>query len=405
MNILENVRLAFRGLLANKVRAGLTVLGIFIGVLAVILGTAIGQGSKAKILQSVQSLGANTIIVFSSQDIEGKSAGDAARITLKDAELIQKNCPSITRVAATFSGMARAKFGRRATRASIVCSQPNYWPIRELQIAAGRAYSDRDVRGRRKVVVLGPALGKKLFGPNVDAAAMLGRRVRLEGVGFEVIGVTNPKGAALFDNLDENAFVPLTSGMKTLFGAKDPSEINAQIASQDVAEKAKAEVGAVLRRSHRLKKGDKDDFQVFTQQQLLTIGDTIGGILTGLLSGIAGVALLVGGIGIMNIMLVSVTERTREIGIRKAIGARPRDIQIQFLVEATTLSAIGGIAGIVVGVLVSALINVVFKFPASVSIFWASVAFFVSAAIGIFFGLYPASQAAKLDPIEALRYQ
>ncbi|PQV63868.1 putative ABC transport system permease protein [Abditibacterium utsteinense] len=405
MNILENVRLAFRGLLANKVRAGLTVLGIFIGVLAVILGTAIGQGSKSKILESVQSLGANTIIIFSSQNTEGKAAGDAARLTLKDAELIQRNCSSITRVAATFSGSARAKFGRRAARASVVCSQPSYWPIRELQIAAGRAYSERDVRGRRKVVVLGPNLGKKLFGPNVDAAAMIGKRVRLEGIGFVVIGVTMPKGAALFDNLDENAFVPLSSGMKTLFGAKDPTEINAQIASQKVADKAKTEIGAVLRRTHRLKKGDKDDFQVFTQQQLLTIGDTIGGILTGLLSGIAGVALLVGGIGIMNIMLVSVTERTREIGIRKAIGARPRDIQLQFLVEATTLSAIGGVAGIVAGVLISALINAVFHFPASVSVFWASVAFFVSAAIGIFFGLYPASKAAKLDPIEALRYQ
>ncbi len=405
MNTFENVRLAFRGLLANKIRAGLTVLGIFIGVLAVILGTAVGQGSKAKILESVQSLGANTVFIVPSRSADGPSAGDAPRVTLQDAALIRQKCPSILRIAATYSGSALLKSGSRSTRASVVCSQPSYWAIREIQVAAGHIYTERDVRGRRKVVVLGPALGKKLFGANIDAAAMIGRRVRLQGVGFQVIGVTLSKGASLFDNIDEGAYVPLTSGMKTVFGAKDPTELNAQIASQEVTDQAKKEIGAVLRVSHRLKKSDKDDFQVFSQQQLATIGNTIGGILTGLLTGIAGVALLVGGIGIMNIMLVSVTERTREIGIRKAIGARPRDIKIQFLIEATTLSAIGGLAGILAGVAISALINVVFHFPASVSWFWAILAFSVSAAIGIFFGLYPASQAAKLDPIEALRYQ
>jgi putative ABC transport system permease protein len=405
MNVLENIRLALRGLTANPLRASLTILGIFIGVLAVILGTAIGAGSKAKILESVQSLGANSIIIFSSPDRDSKARGNSGRLTLKDAELLPKKCPSLLRVAATYSGSITAKYEQRSTRASTVCSQGNYWFIRDITIAAGRAYNEADVRGRRKVVVLGSSLAKKLFGPNIDAEAMLGRRIRLGGTGFRVIGVTKSKGAALFDNLDENAFVPLTAGMKTLFGAKDPTEINAQIASADKAEPAKAEITAALRTAHRLKKGQKNDFQVFTQQQLMAMGNRIGGILTGLLSGIAGVALLVGGIGIMNIMLVSVTERTREIGIRKAIGARPRDIRLQFLVEATTLSAVGGIAGILAGVGISAMINAVFKFPASVSPFWAGLAFFVSAAIGIFFGLYPASKAAKLDPIEALRYQ
>ena len=405
MNTFENFRLAFRGLLANPLRASLTVLGIFIGVLAVILGTAIGAGSKAKILESVQSLGANSIIVFSSPVRDGKRKGNSGRLTLKDAQVLREKSPTLINVAATFSGGTTAKFERRSTRATIACSQPGYWAIRDIKIAAGRAYDENDVRGRRKVVVLGANLGKKLFGPGVDNSAMLGRRIRLGASSFRVIGVTKPKGAALFDNLDENGFVPLTAGMKTLFGAKDPTEINAQIASEDQAETAKAEMTAALRASHKLKKGEKDDFQVFTQQQLASIGNRVGGILTGLLSGIAGVALLVGGIGIMNIMLVSVTERTREIGIRKAIGARPRDIRLQFLVEATTLSAIGGVAGIVAGVGISKLINLVFKFPASVSPFWALLAFGVSAAIGIFFGLYPASKAAKLDPIEALRYQ
>ncbi|RYG64324.1 FtsX-like permease family protein, partial [bacterium] len=266
-------------------------------------------------------------------------------------------------------------------------------------------YGEAEVRGRRKVVVLGPGLATKLFGNNVDQSAMIDRRVRLGATSFRVIGITKAKGAAMFDNLDEQAFVPITAGMKTLFGAKDPSEVNAQVISEDKADLAQSEITAALRKAHKLQKGQKDDFQVFSQQQLMSFGDRIGAILTALLSGIAGVALLVGGIGIMNIMLVSVTERTREIGIRKAIGARPRDIRLQFLVEATTLSAVGGVGGILAGIGISKLINIVFHFPASVSPFWAGLAFFVSAAIGIFFGLYPASKAAKLDPIEALRYQ
>jgi putative ABC transport system permease protein len=405
MNVLENFRLAFRGLLANPMRAGLTVLGIFIGVLAVILGTAVGAGSKAKILESVQSLGANSIIIFPSPDRDKKKRGNSGRLTLKDVDKLRKGAPSLIRVAATYSGSATAKNGRFSTRPSVVCSQPDYWAIRDISIASGRAFGESDVRGRRKVVVLGSALAVKLFGNNVDNAAMLGRRVRLNATSFRVIGITKAKGAALFDNLDEDAYVPLTAGMKTLFGAKDPTEINAQIASENKADAAIAEITTVLRGAHKLNKEQKNDFQVFTQQQLMSIGDKIGGMLTALLSGIAGVALLVGGIGIMNIMLVSVTERTREIGIRKAIGARPRDIRLQFLVEATTLSAVGGLGGILAGVGISKLINMVFHFPASVSPFWAGLAFFVSAAIGIFFGLYPASKAAKLDPIEALRYQ
>jgi putative ABC transport system permease protein len=405
MNVFENFRLAFRGLLANPLRASLTILGIFIGVLAVIMGTAIGAGSKAKILQSVQSLGANSVIVFASQDRDNRASGNAARVTLKDAQIMREQCPLLINVAATYSGSTTVKNGARSTRATVECSQPSYWPIRDIKIAAGRAYGESDVQGRRKVVVLGSALATKMFGPNVDAAAMLGRRVRLGATGFRVIGVTQSKGASIFDNVDNNAYVPLTAGMKTLFGAKNPTEINAQIAAPEFADDAKTSIRIALRDAHKLKAKQKDDFQVFTQQQLSNIGNTIGALLTTLLSGIAGVALLVGGIGIMNVMLMSVTERTREIGIRKAIGARPRDIKVQFLVEATTLSAIGGIAGIVVGIAISALVNAVFKFPASVSPFWAILAFTVSAAIGIFFGLYPAGKAAKLDPIEALRYQ
>jgi len=403
--IFENFSIALRGLSANKLRASLTTLGIFIGVLAVILGTAIGQGSRTKILQTIQTLGSNTIIIFSSQDTTGKAAGQAPHLSLSDADAIAKNCPAVLRVAASFTGEARAKSGRRATRASVNASVPAYFPIRNLSIGAGKLYSMRDVNARRKVVVLGAKLGTTLFGSNVDARAMVGKQIRLEGIGFRVIGVLKPKGAALFEDLDSYAFIPLQTGLKTLFGSKDLSEIHGSLASEDNADEAKNQISKVLRAQHRLKHGDKDDFQVLTQQQLMSLGNKVSVLLTGLLSGIAAIALLVGGIGIMNIMLVSVTERTREIGIRKALGARKRDIKLQFLVEATTLSLLGGLGGILVGVLISALVNIAFNFPARVSPFWALIAFSVSAAIGIFFGLYPASKAADLDPIEALRFQ
>jgi len=403
--LFENFSIALRGLAANKLRAGLTTLGIFIGVLAVILGTAIGQGSRTKILQTIQTLGSNTIIIFSSQDTTGKSAGQAARLSVADADAIARKCPAVLRVAASFTGSARAKSGRRATRASVNASVPNYFPIRNLSIGAGKLYSMRDVNARRKVAVLGAKLGTTLFGSNVDARAMIGRQIRLEGIGFRVIGVLKPKGAALFEDLDSYAFVPLQTGLKTLFGSKDLSEIHGSLASEDNAEEAKTQISKVLRAQHRLKHGDKDDFQVLSQQQLLSLGDKVSILLTSLLSGIAAIALLVGGIGIANIMLVSVTERTREIGIRKALGARKRDIRLQFLIEATMLSVLGGVGGIVAGVALSLLVNLAFDFPARVSPFWALVAFGVSAAIGIFFGLYPASKAAELDPIDALRYQ
>jgi len=405
MNLFENIAVGFRGLRANGLRSALTVLGIFIGVLAVILGTAIGQGSRVKILESVQSLGANSVIIFSSQDMEGKAAGYVARLSLKDVRVLKEKCPTLVQVSASFTGNAKLKYGRKTNGAQISCATPELLSIRDVNIQTGRSITEKDVRGRRKVVVLGNALSVKLFGDRMDEAAMIGKIVRVQGIGFRVIGVAKKKGAALFDNLDEYAYVPLTTGMKTLFGAKDPSEIYAQIPSDDKADAAKEEITKAMRISHRLKAGTKDDFQIFTQQQLMSIGNTIGGILTGLLSGIAAVALLVGGIGIMNIMLVSVTERTREIGIRKAIGARSRDIRLQFLVEAMTLSIFGGVTGILMGVLISLMVNKFLHFPASVSPFWAFVAFSVSAAIGIFFGLYPASKAAKLDPIDALRYQ
>ncbi len=405
MPLLENFSIALRGIMSNKLRASLTVLGIFIGVLAVILGTAIGQGSRTKILQTIQTLGSNTVVIFSSQDTEGKAAGDPPKLSLKDAQDLAKGCPALLRVAPGFTGNARVKAGRKGTQAQVNNSIPDYFAIRDLSIGAGKLYTMRDVTARRKVVVLGAKLGTKLFGKNVDARAMVGRQIRLAGIGFRVIGVLKPKGAALFEDLDGYAFVPLLTGMRTVFGARDLSEIHGQLRSEGAADAAKAQITKVLRANHRLKRTDKDDFQVLTQQQLMSLGGKVSVLLTSLLSGIAAIALLVGGIGIMNIMLVSVTERTREIGIRKALGARKRDIKLQFLVEATTLSLIGGVGAIITGVILSALVNWAFGFPAAVSPGWALTGFLVSAAIGIFFGLYPASKAAELDPIEALRFQ
>jgi putative ABC transport system permease protein len=405
MNLLENVAIGFRGLIANGLRSALTALGIFIGVLAVILGTAIGQGARTKILSSIESLGSNSIVIFPSFRREGRVGGNRARLTLKDAQVLRRECPSLSVVSPQYETNLTLKVGHRTNSLQVIASSPEYQYIRSYRLAAGKFIDERDVRGRRKVIVLGSKAATTLFGPGIDALSLIGKQVRAPGASLRVIGVLEPKGAALFEDLDSQVLVPLSTGMNTLGGGKSLSNISAATSSPEAAGRAKAEIEIALRKAHRLKANAKNDFEVLTQQQFLQLGDNTARILTLLLSGIAAVALLVGGIGIMNIMLVSVTERTREIGIRKAIGARSRDIRMQFLVEATTLSVGGGLAGIAAGAGISALIRRVFDFPAAVSPFWAITAFLVSAAIGIFFGLYPASKAAALDPIEALRYQ
>jgi putative ABC transport system permease protein len=404
MNLAENIALALRGLAANRLRAGLTALGIFIGVLAVILGTAVGQGSRTKILSSIEALGSNSIYIIPQNNREGRVAGEGARLTLRDLEIVRRECPSLIAVAPEIQRPVKLKYRNRTSDSTVVATSPEAQTISNWSLESGRFLSHRDVRGRRKVCVIGQKVVENLFGKGAGSAA-LGRNVRVEGVNLRVIGVLKSKGASLFNDQDNQTLIPLTTGQKALFGVNTISAISAQTAKAEDATIASIEIDAALRRAHRLKPNDKADFGILTQSQFMKLGDSTAGILTLLLTGIAGIALLVGGIGIMNIMLVSVTERTREIGIRKAVGARRSDILQQFLIEAMTLSIVGGLAGIGAGVAISALIRSAFDFPAAVSPMWATIAFCTSAAIGIFFGIYPATKAAALDPIEALRYQ
>jgi putative ABC transport system permease protein len=404
MDIWENILVALQGLAANKLRSVLTMLGIIIGVLAVILGTAIGQGSRQQILDRIQSLGSNAITVFPGQSRQGPAMGgqgSAQSLTLDDADAIRKNCPTVIGVAPQVQRSAQVKYGNQNTSTSIVCTTPEFLSIRGFKMESGEFFTDHDVRGRRKVCIVGQTTAQNLFGGSTP----IGKSLRIKGINFKIIGLLALKGSALFGDPDDQIVIPVTTGMKQVFGVDSVSQIYAQTAKAEQATKASGEIEEALRKSHKLLPSAENDFSVRTQQEFMQLGDQSSQTLTFLLTGIAAVALLVGGIGIMNIMLVSVTERTREIGIRKAVGAKNFNILFQFLIEALTLSILGGLIGIGGGFLVSALITSLLGWPTIVSPFWVVVAFCSSAAIGVFFGIYPAYKAAQLDPIEALRYQ
>ena len=404
MNIWENILVALQGLTSNKLRSALTMLGITIGVFSVILGTAIGQGARQELLGRVQALGSNSIIIFADPSRGGTVQGNGTKsdeLTLEDSDYILENSPLVTRIAPQVLRPAQVKFRNKSASTNIVCTTPDYTEIAGYNLEAGAYFSERDVRGRRKVCVVGKTVATKLFGEG----APIGKTLRIQRINFRIVGLLKSKGSSLFGDPDDQILIPLTTGMKQVFGEDNVSMISAQAANANDSPRAVKQIKEALRRRHKIRPPEQDNFDVRSQQELMQFGDTATQILTYLLSGIAGVALLVGGIGIMNIMLVSVTERTREIGIRKAMGARNFNILFQFLIEALTLSVTGGLIGIGGGYLVAALLTTYTPIPAVVSPLWVSIAFFVSAGIGVFFGIYPASKAAQLDPIEALRFQ
>ncbi len=405
MNLRENIAVALQGLAANKLRSALTMLGIIIGVLAVILGTAIGQGSRDQVLARIQSLGSNAITVSPNRGPQrgavGGGAGSGQSLTMEDAEAIKTGAPTVTAVAPQFQRSSQVKYLNQNTSTSIVCTTPEFLKIRGFSIERGQMFTDRDVRGRRKVCIVGKTTATTLFGDG----APIGRNLRIGGINFKITGLLASKGNALFGDPDDQIVIPITTGMNQVFGVDRLNQIYAQTARAEDATRAAAEIEEVLRKAHKLTNSEESDFQVRTQQEFMELQDASSQTLTFLLTGIAAVALVVGGIGIMNIMLVSVTERTREIGIRKAVGARGANILLQFLIEATTLSVLGGIIGIGAGFAVCALVTQFLGFPTVISWFWIAVSFTSSAVIGVFFGIYPAYTASQLDPIEALRYQ
>jgi putative ABC transport system permease protein len=408
---------ALESLSGNKMRSGLTVLGIVIGVAAVIAMLAVGRGAEASITGSITSIGTNLLFVFSG-GMQGGSPGVPQSITTNDRPLTLEDAesladplvaPSVLAVAPGLQASGMIAYGSESTSTTIIGSMPAEFTVRNYVLMEGGFISEEHLLGRASVVVLGPEAADNLFGRHEGVA---GETIRIEGQPFRVIGVLEPRGGGAFGSEDNQVFIPLSTAQARLMRRATRNEVDiifVQAVSGEAVSQAAEEVTQILRQRHHTPIGD-DDFTVFTQQQFLTTFATITGVLTIFLGGIAGISLLVGGIGIMNIMLVSVTERTREIGLRKALGARKRDILIQFLTESSLLSLIGGIIGIMFGWLIGFVVGQIAaatdtNFTPVVSMDAILLATIFSAAVGLFFGIYPANRAAGLEPVEALRYE
>ncbi len=406
------LRDAVQSLLANKMRSLLTVLGIVIGVGAVIAMLAIGRGAQNAITSSIEGIGTNLLFVMPGNIKPGSNPAAVSRhLTLGDVRALADPlaAPAVADVAPLVMRNEVVTAAGESHATSVVGVTPDYARVRNYHVTEGRFIDETDQAGRASVALLGPDAAKALFG---RTEGLVGLMVRVRGQPFRIIGVLEPKGGgAMAGNQDDRVLIPLSTALARLTSHHNRVDvIMVSAISADQVNEARQEVTEILRRRHRLRPDQEDDFTIFTQDEFLGTFQTITSVLTIFLGGIAGISLLVGGIGIMNIMLVSVTERTREIGLRKALGARKRDILIQFLTEATLLSLIGGALGIGLGWGISALVG---KIAAAahadivpeVGLDAVLMATLFSAAVGIFFGLYPANRAARLEPVEALRYE
>ena len=403
---------ALESLSGNKLRSGLTVLGIVIGVAAVIAMLAVGNGAQASITGSISGIGTNLLFVFrGARGANSTEIRNPKPLTLGDANAITDPfaAPSVEAVAPALQANLEVVYGGQRTTTTVVGATPIFFPVRNFTLAEGDILTEEQVLGRASVAVLGPDTADNLFGRH---DGIVGETIRIGGQPFRVIGVLVSKGGGAFGSQDDQVIIPLSTAQARLIRRGTPNQVDiifAQAVSADAVISASDQITQILQQRHRTPIG-ADDFTVFSQQDFLTTANTITGILTIFLGGIAGISLLVGGIGIMNIMLVSVTERTREIGLRKALGARRRDIVIQFLTESSMLSLIGGIIGILLGWLISFAVGQIAAargtaFTPIVGLNAIALATIFSTAIGLFFGIYPANRAASLEPVEALRYE
>ena len=405
MNFKESFFTALAALFANKLRALLTMLGIIIGVAAVITMIAIGEGAQKAVIERIQSLGTNLLFISPGAARGGGMVviqfGTSVRLKNSDAEAILAKAPAVDAIVPELNRSAQVKYENRNWNTRIIGTTPDYEEVRNFKAVFGRYFTNSEERGVATVCVVGQTIVDNLF-PTSDP---LGKRIRIAGANFEVIGVLESKGQSGFQNPDDQIIVPLSTAQRRLFGVDYLSQVTAKVVNDNKMDEAFLEIERILRREHKLREEQDNDFTIRNQADIISTFQETQQTFTFLLAGIAAVSLLVGGIGIMNIMIVSVTERTREIGVRKAIGARKQDIMWQFLIESVVMSVTGGCLGIGLGVLASYLITTYGNLTPIISLNSITVSFVFASFVSIFFGIYPAWKAAISNVIDALRYE
>lgn len=406
MNFANLLRIALKALSNNKFRGFLTMLGIIIGVGSVITMLAIGQGSKNSIKAEISEMGSNMIMVSPGAERMGgvrMSGDDMQTLKVKDFEDIRSNCKYVTLVSPTINASGQAIYGANNTPTSVYGVNQDYLEIRNYKVEDGDVFSDQDIHSAAKVCLVGKTVVDALF-PNGEEP--VGKVIRFGTIPFRIVGVLESKGSNTMGmDQDDLMLVPYTTVMKRIQAVNYLQGITCSALSEDYTDQAIEEISEVLRANHKLKEEADDDFNIRSQQELSSMMTSTSDMMSSLLAAVAAISLIVGGIGIMNIMYVSVTERTREIGLRMSIGAKGRDILSQFLIEATLLSVAGGALGVLLGIVAAQVVNLLLSYPVAISSWSIFLSFAVCVFIGIFFGWYPARKASNLDPIEALRYE
>ena len=406
MNFANLFRIALKALGNNKFRGFLTMLGIIIGVGSVITMLAIGQGSKKSIQAEISEMGSNMIMIHPGEDMRGGerlSADDMQTLKVKDFEDIRQECGHVSLVSPSVNSTGQAVYGANNTPTSVYGVNEEFLDIRGYKVQDGDIFSEQDIKTAAKVCLVGKTVIDQLF---TNGENPVGKVIRFGSIPFRIVGVLESKGYNSMGMDQDNLIItPYTTVMKRILAVTYLQEIVCSALSEEYTDEAISEITDVLRRNHKLKEADDDDFNIRSQQELSSMMTSTSDMMSTLLAAVAGISLLVGGIGIMNIMYVSVTERTKEIGLRMSIGAKGRDILAQFLIEATLISITGGLLGVILGVAASYIVKAVLSYPILIQPWSIVVSFLVCTIIGIFFGWYPARKASNLDPIEAIRYE